>query len=336
MQYVKGEILTQDGFQKGYLSFERNKIIEMGKGLTPEKPLAEGIIVPKFINAHTHLGDSFIRDKKIDIPRNVEEVVAPPDGLKHRLLKNASENEIINGIITSINKMIKTGTMLFCDFREGGIEGIELLKNALKNKKIESLIFSRPSQLKYEKNEIHFLLENSTGIGLSSISDWEYTEIEKISKDVKIKGKKFAFHASEACREDIDLILDLHPDFLIHMVSATESDLIRVKDEDIPIVICPRSNKFFNLKINFKLMKKIGIDIMLGTDNAMLSTPNVLEEIIYLSKYSSYFSNQDILNMATYTPRKVLNLNDYIHGPNLLDRFVVLDKNSLKPVYISD
>ena len=95
MQYVKGEILTQDGFQKGYLSFERNKIIEMGKGLAPEKPLAEGIIVPKFINAHTHLGDSFIRDKNIDIPRNVEEVVAPPDGLKHRLLKNASENEIL-------------------------------------------------------------------------------------------------------------------------------------------------------------------------------------------------------------------------------------------------
>jgi len=38
-------------------------------------------------------------------------------------------------------------------------------------------------------------------------------------------------------------------------------------------------NDFFGLKINFNLLKQVGIDLMLGTDNAMINTPNVLDEL---------------------------------------------------------
>jgi len=336
MQYVKGDILTQDGFKKGYLGFEKNRIIDLRSGSPPEKPLAEGLIVPTFVNAHTHVGDSFLRKKNIKLPRNVEELVAPPNGLKHRLLGKASEKEIIDGMKTSIDEMIGTGTSYFCDFREDGINGVYQLRNALKNRKIGSIILSRPQQMSYDKNEMELLLKNSLGIGLSSISDWEYSEIEKIAKHAKREKKIFALHASEAVREDIDLILDLKPDFLVHMVSATESDLTHVKDEDIPVVICPRSNAFFNLKMNLKLMKKTRIDLMLGTDNTMLNTPNVLEELRYLKNSTTVFSTQELLNMITYTPRKALNLDDCIHGPNSSCNFVVLDRESLKSVYVSN
>jgi len=336
MQYVKGDILTQDGFKKGYLGFEKNRIIDLRSGSPPEKPLAEGLIVPTFVNAHTHVGDSFLRKKNIKLPRNVEELVAPPNGLKHRLLEKASEKEIIDGMKTSIDEMIGTGTSYFCDFREDGINGVYQLRNALKNRKIGSIILSRPQQMSYDKNEMELLLKNSLGIGLSSISDWEYSEIEKIAKHAKREKKIFALHASEAVREDIDLILDLKPDFLVHMVSATESDLTHVKDENIPVVICPRSNAFFNLKMNLKLMKKTRIDLMLGTDNIMLNTPNVLEELRYLKNSTTVFSTQELLNMITYTPRKALNLDDCIHGPNSSCNSVVLDRESLKSVYISN
>ena len=336
MQYVKGDILTQDGFKKGYLGFEKNRIIDLRIGSPPEKPLAEGLIVPTFVNAHTHVGDSFLRKKNIKLPRNVEELVAPPNGLKHRLLEKASEKEIIDGMKISIDEMMGAGTSYFCDFREDGINGAYQLRNALKNKKIGSIILSRPQQMSYDKNEVELLLKNSLGIGLSSISDWEYSEIEKIAKHAKREKKIFALHASEAVREDIDLILDLKPDFLVHMVSATESDLTHVKDENIPVVICPRSNAFFNLKMNLKLMKKARVDLMLGTDNAMLNTPNVLEELRYLKNSTTVFSTQELLNMITYTPRKALNLDDCIHGPNSSCNFVVLDRESLKSVYVSN
>ena len=225
MQYVKGDILTQDGFKKGYLGFEGIKVVELSKGSPPKRPVAEGFIAPTFVNAHTHVGDSFIRRKNIKLPRNVEELVAPPNGLKHKLLRNASKEEIIEGMKTSIDEMMQAATSHFCDFREGGIRGVYLLQNALKNKRINSLVLSRPWQMSYDKKEMDLLLKNSDGIGLSSISDWDFPEIEKISKHTKQEKKIFALHASEAIRENIDIILDLNPDFLIHMVSATESDL---------------------------------------------------------------------------------------------------------------
>jgi cytosine/adenosine deaminase-related metal-dependent hydrolase len=219
MEYFSGEILTEKRFKKGYIGIEKKeKIVEFGKGLPPKKPLYKGIILPTFVNAHTHIGDSFISKKKISLPRNVEELVAPPYGLKHRLLKKASEKEIINGMKDSINLMTKTGINYFCDFRENGINGINQLKKAIKKKKINSYIFSRPAELKFNKSEMDLLLDNSIGIGLSSISDWDFSEIEKVAKYTKKRKKLFAIHASERTRENIDFILDLKPDFLVHMI----------------------------------------------------------------------------------------------------------------------
>ncbi len=335
MKYVSGDILTQNGFQKGHIGFTQDGTIIQGKGSAPEKPIVKGIIIPTFINSHTHIGDSFIRAKQIKLPRNVEQLVAPPNGLKHTLLNKASEKEIITGMKQSIQDMIESGISSFCDFRENGITGVHQLKTALKDRKITSIILSRPLYMNYDKKEIDQLLENSDGIGLSSISDWEYSEIEKISKHTKQKKKKLVLHASEAIREDIETILDLKPDFLIHMVKATKSDLIKVKEENIPIVLCPRSNAFFHLKIDLKLLKKSGIDLMLGTDNAMINTPNVLEELHFLQKTSNVFSTQELLNMITYTPRKALNLDDGIHGLNCSSNIVVLDEDTLKTIYIT-
>ena len=335
MEYVSGEIFTVNGFERGYLGVENHKIMDRGKGNPPKKPIHKGLIVPTLVNAHTHIGDSFIRKRNLKLPRNVEDLVAPPDGLKHRLLKETSDQEIIGGMRKSIDEMTKTGISYFCDFRENGLQGINHLKKALEKTNISPVILSRPNQLTYNKDEIDLLLKNSQGIGLSSITDWEYSEIEKIAKHTKKRKKTFAIHASERIREDIELILDLKPDFLVHMVKATESDLIRAKDADIPIAVCPRSNAFFGLKPNIKMMKKIGIDIMIGTDNAMLNAPSVLDEIGYIQSLSTEFTKWELLQMITYIPRKALNLDVDILDLNSPAEFVVLDKKYLKTLYIS-
>jgi len=336
MKFVSGEILTEDGFEKGFLSFKKNIIVEKGNNSPPQKPICKGLIVPSFVNSHTHIGDSFIRRKNIKLPKNVEELVEPPDGLKHRLLKEASDDEIIDGMEEVIGTMVKTGTSCFCDFREMGILGVSQLKTALKFWNISSVILSRPDTLMYDKNEVDLLLKNSDGIGLSSISDWDYSELEKISDHSKKKNKIFALHCSERIREDIDLVLDLKPDFLVHMIKANKSDLIRIRENNIPVVLCPRSNSFFGLEPNLDLMKKVGVEILLGTDNAMLNSSDILEELRNIKSMSSIFSDEELLDMITYSARKALNLGPSILGSGYPADFVVLDKKTLKILYISN
>jgi cytosine/adenosine deaminase-related metal-dependent hydrolase len=335
MKYVSGKILTENGFIKGYIGFEKNKISEFGKGIPVKKPFCKGLIVPSFINAHTHIGDSFIKKRKIKLPKNVVELVKPPNGLKHRLLREAKEEDLIEGMKDSIDVMFNSGITKFCDFREGGLEGISELKKAMVNKKVSAIILSRPSDLKYNSNEIDILLKNSDGIGLSSVSDWNFFEIKKISNHVRKKRKLFAIHASEIIRENIDDILDLKPDFLVHMVKATESDLIRVKDNNVPIVLCLRSNAFYGLKPNVKLMKKIGIKLLFGTDNSMLNLPDIIDEIKFVKNKYKEFLMEELLSIITFRARKALNLDCDILGANSKADFVVLDEKTLKPLYVS-
>jgi len=335
MDYVAGKILTDRGFKSGYIAFEHRKITEIGNGKPPKKPICKGLIVPKFVNAHTHIGDSFIRDKKVKLPKSIEKLVAPPDGLKHKLLREATEKDIIEGMEKSISVMIKNGTEYFCDFRENGIMGICQLKSALDLWKIKSLILSRPDTLEYKKNEVDILLKNSDGIAISSISDWDYSELQKISKDTRRKNKIFALHASERVREDIDKILDLKPNFLVHMLKASESDLLKVKENKIPIIICPRANSFYGLRPNYKLLKKVGVNLLLGTDNAMLNSPIILDEIQHIRSTSNVYSLSELLYMTTLGARKVLNLDGDILGSNSRAGFIVLGEKSLRPLYIS-
>ncbi len=333
MECVFGDILSVDGFQKGYVSFEGNKIIAIEKGICQKKPIAKGFIIPTFVNAHTHIGDSFIRKKQIELPRDVQELVGPPDGLKHRLLRSASDKEIVNGMIDSIHEMQASGVSVFCDFREGGIEGVNLLQQALNNQVVSSLIFSRPHKPIYNGEEIKTLLQYSDGIGLSSISDFDYAEIIKIAKHVKRKRRMLGLHASERIRENIDNILDLKPDFLVHMLKATESDLIRVKEQGIPVVICPRSNHFFGLQPRYDLMKKTDVTFLIGTDNAMINTTSILDEILFIRQQTQVFSVEKLLYNSTYLARKALNLKDSIPPLAFPASFQVLDQKTLAPRY---
>ena len=87
MQYVSGKVLTEEGFRDGHVGFEDGLIKEVGKGRAEEN-LAEGIIVPTFTNAHTHIADYVV---PVDLSMSLAEVVAPPNGLKYRVLASTPE-----------------------------------------------------------------------------------------------------------------------------------------------------------------------------------------------------------------------------------------------------
>jgi len=260
-------------------------------------------------NCHTHIGDAFISLDKTGGRRwSVEELVAPPHGLKHKMLGRASDETIGAGMRKAISVMKGCGTTHFCDFREGGVRGVEQLKKIAESEGINAIILGRPSELGYDRSEVEEILRIADGIGVSSISDWNYDELGKLAKHARKKKKMFALHASEAFREDINSILDLKPTFLVHMSSAGEDDMEIVADEGVPVVVCPRSNAFFGIRPNIESMMAHGITLLLGTDNAMIAPPNIMDEVDYLLNNFDV-SKEQAMKMIYENPRKSLNVS---------------------------
>ncbi|HID25259.1 MAG TPA: hypothetical protein EYP23_02185, partial [Thermoplasmata archaeon] len=102
-----------------------------------------------------------------------------------------------------------------------------------------------------------------------------------------------------------------------------------------PVVVCPRSNVFFNLKPNIELIRETGVRFVLGTDNAMVSTPDVLEEVKWIKRRFKGFKVEELLDMLTFFPRKVFDFPTPSFVEDSKAEFVVLDTKSLKPLFVS-
>lgn len=265
-------------------------------------------------NCHTHIGDAFLKNC-IKLPMDLEKLFAPPYGYKHVMLRKASKEKILGGMKRAIKIMEECGTNIFIDFREGGIEGIKILKEALSNKKLIAIVLGRPKNLKYEEKEIEEILDMSHGIGISSISDWKEEELKLLAEHVKERKKLFALHASENKREDIGKILDLKPNFVIHLCKASEDDINEVAKKKIGVVICPRANSFFNLEPPINLLLEKKIEVMLGTDNAMIVDPDIMKEMEYLIKKFKIEKGKAI-KMISNTPSKFFGeiLKNHLHS----------------------
>ena len=79
-------------------------------------------ICPAFFNAHTHVGDSVAMD--IPVTGDLEEMVTPPHGLKHRILASTPEDDLVAAMRATVRSMYRYGTAGFADFREGGVPGV--------------------------------------------------------------------------------------------------------------------------------------------------------------------------------------------------------------------
>ncbi|WMT51984.1 MAG: amidohydrolase family protein [Ferroplasma sp.] len=262
-----------------------------------------GTIMPMPVNAHTHIGDSFICDE----PSGSLPDIVGPGGLKHRMLEHASEDSIIRGIRSSNSFMRENGTVSYIDFREGGLKGVKLIRKS-KPWHIRPVILGRP----FGNDSLEWILDSSDGIALSSISDIDYEEAMKASVETRKKGKIFALHFSENRREDIERILDLKPSFLVHGIAADDRDLTLLGKLGIPVAITPRSNIFYGKRPDYGRYMKYGIEMMIGTDNVFITEPDIFSEMDFLYRYqrfSTYINPSDILKFAIDNPRKFLQKN---------------------------
>ena len=230
-------------------------------------------ICPALFNAHTHLGDTIAMD--CGATGDLVSLVTPPDGLKHRLLRAASPGDLTAGMRASMEDMVTSGTAGCADFREGGKEGISLLRDASAGLPFNALAFGR------DGGELV-----ADGLGVSSTRD--IAGVEQLVAAARAAGKKVAFHAGERDAEDIDRALSFDPDFIVHGTHATRTQLQTCADKGIPIVICPRSNWTLGVTASAKkppitLMQELGCTIWLGTDNVMFVPPDLGGEMAFVS-----------------------------------------------------
>ncbi len=297
MLRVSGWYYDGRRFRSGTVGWEDGVIVEARDGRARDA-VARGLVIPGLWNAHTHLGDAVVTQ---ELRGSLEDLVAPPHGLKHRVLAKAKDEAVIAAMQRAMATMLRTGTTGFSDFREGGLKGLKLLYAAQAALPLAGVALGRPAGLTYDAREISALLRASDGIAVSAYVDWPAGELERVAADVRRARKIFAIHCSERIREDIDKVLDLSPAFLVHMVQATDSDLERVADAGVPVVVCPRSNAFFGLTPDIPRLLRAGLELRLGTDNAMINVPSVLREIDFayrVSRMTGEVPARTILDMA--------------------------------------
>ena len=128
----------------------RFKRIQPKIGSSAKEPSidCEGLLlIPGFVNCHTHIGDSIGKDVTID--STMEQRVHPVSGIKSRILKETDSKYLKNFMENSCRSMLKKGITTFVDFREGGINGITMLKEVLSNLPIRSIILGRLEFFRY-------------------------------------------------------------------------------------------------------------------------------------------------------------------------------------------
>ena len=311
------------------------------------------LLIPGLINSHTHIADSIGKDLSIDA--DVDSKIHPMIGLKQKLLKETPKKSLSKYMKNSAKSMIKNGITTFIDFREGGLDGILLLKSALENLPIRCIILGRIEHYN-TKNEIkqnmplpkeHIkqltqLLKNCDGIGISGTNENSNSNLQSYAKTKKIR----AIHAAETKdsvntskkltgKSEIQRAMLLRPSFLIHMTFATKNDLKLVAKNTRGIVICPRANSSLAEGIpDISLMQKFGCNITIGTDNVMINSPDIFREMDYLWKVTmgmsqSRFDPRQILKMATVNAGKMLNQKIGCIKENYFADCLFINKNSL-------
>ncbi len=279
------------------------------------------IIVPSFFNGHTHIGDSIIKDEGYGL--SLGEMVKPPNGVKHRALASAKDSDIIESMKSSMLDMLESGITHFIDYREGGIKGVKLLKEASKDIPIKPIILGRDDSfygddpdLAKVKSQIRKLLKIADGIAPSGFGEITDEVANLIVEECNKAGKISSIHVAESESTQIESLerfgkteiergVQSNFNQLVHCTNAKNNDLELIKNSNANVVVCPRANATLNVGIApLNEMLDLGIKPILGTDNLMLNSPDMFRELEFALKimsvnYNSYLNPCELLKMAT-------------------------------------
>jgi len=308
---VEGTVLVGPEFRP----VEGRVVVEDGKiqAIEETETGSDSIVIPAFVNAHTHIGDSIAKEAGGGL--SLDELVAPPDGLKHRLLRNTDRETKVDAMARTVRQMEETGTASFIEFREGGVDGVAMLRDALERRQVDPVILGR---------ETEAAMDESDGFGASGARDGDFDQLRNATRRA---GKLFGIHAGERDAADIHPALDLDPDFLVHLVHVEELHLDRIEDNEVPVVVCPRSNLVTNVGVPPIRQLAERTTVALGTDNVMTNSPSMFREMEFAAKLTD-LPAETILRMATRNGAEIAGLNSGVIEEGRDAKLLVLDGDS--------
>jgi cytosine/adenosine deaminase-related metal-dependent hydrolase len=311
MDAVKGTVLVGESFEpvRGRVVVEDGRIEAIEETATA----SDDIVVPAFVNAHTHLGDSVAKEAAVGL--SLDEAVAPPESLKHRRLTAADRSELVLAMRRTLRFMRQTGTYSCLDFREFGIDGARALREAAEPTDVDPFIFGSGDAA---------VLDVADGYGASGANDDDFADERAACEQ---RGVPFAIHAGEPDATDIHPALDLDPDLLVHMVHAEREHLDRVTEQSVPVAVCPRANTV--LGVGTAPIRELldHTTVALGTDNVMLNQPSMFREMAYTAKQFDVTA-REVLGMATTAGAEIADLDCGVIAPGRRAALLVLDGDS--------
>ncbi|BFH73444.1 amidohydrolase family protein [Sulfurisphaera javensis] len=294
---------------------ENNEILHVGNGYDSSAiDMRQFIMLPPLINAHTHIADFTFPE--IGIDKSIKELVGDPNSEKYKYLKIYS-NKIIDGIKNFVIKSLKFGIVGLIDFREEGIIGIVKAKNALKE--FVNIRYYALGRLdSFDEKELDKLSKIADGYGLPDLKYHNEKELTKIYQyfSVKIRAVHVAETKKQYIRDNIENLISIYsPNLVIHGTHFTEDEFNSLKEKEIPIVFCPRSNLWFGVGVpNIALAYDSGVSVLFGSDNGSWISPNLwkdLELALLITRIQRPGSNyaKNILLSVTVNSYKLLNID---------------------------
>lgn len=266
---------------------------------------AARVLVPGFVNAHTHAGDAFLADAATGM--TLEEAFFRPNGFKYRMLADTDRETHVDSMAEYLRGMAATGTVAHVDFREQGEEGASRLREASARSGVRSVILGQLDRAPFDVaaleaneaslpeeagRELSGLLGVADGFSESTMNDWTDAAWDEARAATDRAGKLRAIHCLESAeyretsvrrtgRGDLARALEiLRPHFVVHLTVANPEEIALLAASGTPAVVNPRANAALGLP--FPPLARLlgtGAPVLLGTDNGMLNGPSLLPEL---------------------------------------------------------
>lgn len=308
-------------------------------------------LLPGFVNAHTHLELTSLKDK---IPYRGSFIQWIREIIEAK--KDWNEKNYIDSLKLGIKQLITSGATTVADITTSGLSPQVLSTSNLRcriYKEITGFKSAMISQVIASLKQYlsNFQPTNLIDFGLAPHSPYSVNPklLIELSNLANNNNLSLSIHIAEA-KEEIEFLMKGRGDAVnllkelnvwdnswkpqgltpvkylnslnilnsniigVHLNYIDDEEIAILKEKRVGVVHCPKSHKFFKRE-DFPIQKLInkGIIVALGTDSlASNDTLSMLEEMKELKKRYKNLSAETILKLATINGAKVLKLDDKI------------------------
>lgn len=301
---------------------KRDSYLEFGDKLVESIKAENAIIYPALINSHDHLignwyPPAIFRNKFTNTSDWVEAMKQHPSYLERNKFwqNDGSFNQL--GELEYINCELSVYKNIF-----SGVTAVADHAPLQKREFYESF----PIKVIERYRQCHSLSLGNWWGGLSAEDEFKLTNSEM----------PFYVHVSEGtdivAKRDFNELenrgLLSHNTLVIHGISLTEKDFIRMQEVQSTLCWCPQSNNnLIGKTVDIEMAMRLGLNVVLATDSSFSGGINLLSELKFAHKKFPKIEPIELFKMVTSNAQKALFLsNNYGNLEFSREELLIVDK----------